>query len=379
MTTGGLSIPRGRVLPWTVPAVAGSAPLTILKYGLIHALVDAATAGLVLSTRGISDTAMLSLVLLYNTVAFAPQFLLGALVDRYRDPRRAAALGCALAALGIPAAQVDPFLGVAIAGLGNALFHVGGGSLVLRATPGKAAGPGFFVAPGGIGLFAGMAMGQTGTYPHAFMALLLLACCGDSLLPASPFQREKPIRRLCRTDSPAAALFLLLLVVLVRALAGMTVVFPWKNGLTMGGALVLAATLGKALGGVAADRWGWRRISVGGLLLAAPLMTFFGDAAELGLAGSFLFQTTMAVTLAAVALVLPGRPAFAFGLPCLALWIGALPSFTTKKELLGNDRFLFVAILASAALLHLGLGLLPRTITARTEDTAREAGHRRCA
>jgi FSR family fosmidomycin resistance protein-like MFS transporter len=379
MTTGGLSIPRGRVLPLTVPAVAGSARLTIAQYGLTHALVDAATAGLVLSTRGVSDAALFSLVLLYNTVAFAPQFLLGALVDRHCDPRRAAALGCALAALGIPAALVDPLLGAGVAGLGNALFHVGGGSLVLRASPGRAAGPGIFVAPGGIGLFVGMAMGKTGTYPPALMAALLLACCGTSLLAAAPPQLEEPPRRTPRPDSPAATLLLLLLVVAVRALAGMTAVFPWRNGFVMGAALVLAATLGKALGGVAADRWGWRRISVGSLVLAAPLMTFFGDAAALGLAGSLLFQATTAVTLAAVALLLPERPAFAFGLPCLALWIGALPSFTTRKDLLGSDLFLFAAILASAALLHLGLGLLPRPAIARAGDVACELQHRRCA
>lgn len=345
----------------------------LAQYGLTHALVDATTAGLVLSTRGVSGEVLFAVVLLYNTVAFAPQFLLGSVVDRLHDPRPAAALGCALAALAIPAAAVAPLLGAAVAGLGNALFHVGGGSIVFRMAPGKAAGPGIFVAPGGLGLFAGIVMGGTGMYPGALMAALTLAAGAAALLIEVPQAREAPAPRTVQPDLFEAALLLLLLVVTVRALAGMTAVFPWKSGFVMGGALALCATLGKALGGVTADRWGWRRVSVASLVLAAPLMTFLGDSPALGLLGSFLFQMTMAVTLTAVAVLFPARPAFAFGLPCLALWVGALPAFTPQKALFGNDALLCGAILLSALLLHLGLGLVPRLAAARAGPDAHVA------
>lgn len=355
---------RSLSVPFTPTARALVVPydarLTLVQYGLAHALVDATTAGLVLSTRGVSDTALFAVILLYNTLAFAPQFAFGALVDRFRDPRPAAAGGCALAALAVPAATLDPFFGAAIAGVGNALFHVGGGSVVLRIAPGKAAGPGIFVAPGGLGLFAGIMMGKTGAYPGTIMVLLMGLCCAAALLVQGPPAKEAPARRETDPDLFEAALILILLVVTVRALAAMTAVFPWKSGAVMGGALALSMTLGKGLGGVISDRYGWRRVAVTSLVLSAPLMTFLGDSAALGLIGAFLFQVTMAVTLTSVAVMFPARPAFAFGLPCLALWVGALPAFTPYKAALGNDALLCAVILVSALLLYGGLGLLTR-------------------
>ncbi len=341
-------------------AVPYDARFTLAQYGLMHALVDATTAGLVLSTRGVSEQVLFAVVLLYNTLAFAPQFAFGALVDRFPDPRPAAAIGCAIAALAVPAATLDPFLGAALAGIGNALFHVGGGSVVLRIAPGRAAGPGIFVAPGGLGLFAGIMMGKSGSYPGVIMMLLMGLCCAAALIVQGPPEKEVRARRQTDPDLFEAALILVLLVVAVRALAGMTAVFPWRSGAVMGGALAVSMTLGKGLGGVISDRFGWRRVAVTSLVLSAPLMSFLGASAVLGLLGAFLFQVTMAVTLTTVAVMFPSRPAFAFGLPCLALWVGALPAFTPHKSALGKDALLCAVILVSALLLYGGLALLDR-------------------
>jgi hypothetical protein len=148
------------------------------------------------------------------------------------------------------------------------------------------------------------------------------------------------------------------MTVMVRALVGMTVALPWKSNFTLACFLVGGIVLGKGLGGVVADRFGWRKVAVTGLIVSAPLITFLGDVPLLGIAGAFLFQMTMAVTLASIASMFPGRSAFAFGLPCLALIIGALPSFTEQKELIGSDWILFTVILLSAALLFAGLSML---------------------
>ena len=51
------------------------------------------------------------------------------------------------------------------------------------------------------------------------------------------------------------------------------------------------------------------------------------------LLGLLLFQTTMPVTLVAVARALPrGARGVAFGLPCLALVLGSLPGLTPGAE-----------------------------------------------
>ena len=51
-------------------------------------------------------------------------------------------------------------------------------------------------------------------------------------------------------------LLLLLGCIGVRSLIGFSLVMPWKSVLALALTLTLAVTLGKALGGVLADRWG---------------------------------------------------------------------------------------------------------------------------
>jgi hypothetical protein len=64
----------------------------------------------------------------------------------------------------------------------------------------------------------------------------------------------------------------------------------------------------------------------------------------------FLLNLTMPVTLAAVADTLPGRPAFAFGLTCLALILGAFAAFTGPW--LGGEWLVFCVTIASAFALY---------------------------
>jgi hypothetical protein len=49
-----------------------------------------------------------------------------------------------------------------------------------------------------------------------------------------------------------------------------------------------------------------------------------------------LFNLTMAVTLTATAVLLPGRPGLDFGIPCLALFVGMLP-IATEFRLVFDD------------------------------------------
>ena len=82
-------------------------------------------------------------ILLYNFCAFAMQLPLGAVLDRLSDrrwPLRFAALGCGLTVVGA-------FCHPAVLGMGNALFHVGGGVDVIR-DGGRCEKLGIFVARG---------------------------------------------------------------------------------------------------------------------------------------------------------------------------------------------------------------------------------------
>ena len=296
-------------------------------YGVAHAVVDAICAGMLISLwhGGVVDAGEVGAwIVSYNILAFATQPLLGLLVDRYQFPRAAAVAGCLVTAMAPVVGSHWPLCGVILAGLGNAVFHLGAGSICLNLTPGRATAPGLFVAPGAVGLFVGTELANRGLFAAwPFLLALAVLAIGMALTKQPALVRDfrPPV-------FPRAALIPLVLILAcigVRSLVGFAVDLPWKSGLPLAIGLVVVVFLGKSLGGVLADRIGWGRVAVGSLAVAAALLAFGASNIVPAMMGMFLINLTMPVTLAATANLLPGRPAFAFGLTALALELGALP------------------------------------------------------
>ena len=130
-----------------------------------------------------------------------------------------------------------------------------------------------------------------------------------------------------------AVLVLLLAVVALRSFSGFAFCVPWKAGWQGLVCLALASFGGKAFGGFLADRYGWR-LSCSALPVAAALAASHYDAfLPAACLALFAFQCTTGVTLAGIQSLFPGRPAFSFGLPCLALLAGALPFLLPQPAL----------------------------------------------
>jgi len=72
----------------------------------------------------------------------------------------------------------------------------------------------------------------------------------------------------------------------------------------------------------------------------------------------FLFQMTMPVTVAALGVLLPRRPGLAFGLACVALIGGSVPTFYHAVKGYYGTALFVALILASAAALFVALGAL---------------------
>jgi FSR family fosmidomycin resistance protein-like MFS transporter len=234
---------------------------------------------------------------------------------------------------------------------------VGGGSISLNLTPNRATAPGIFVAPGAIGLAIGIMVGKTGQFvPWMFVAVLAACCAGIAAVRIPPVDyHERPAGE----NAGLAGLIVLLLLgsISIRALIGLTVELPWKADTGLLAILVLGVAGGKAAGGILADRFGWMRVAVSGLLISAPLIAFGAHSPGIAIPGVFLFNLTMAVTLTAIAAMFPGRSGYAFGLTCLALLIGALPTFTELKPILNRELLIFGIILLSTSALFGGLKL----------------------
>lgn len=333
---------------------------SLVVYGLAHAVIDAISAGILLTLwhgAGLTDAG--GFFVLYNLLAFGAQPLLGLAVDGSRQPRTAALVGVGLVAGSTVVFARWPLLGVILVGSGNALFHLGAGSIALRLTPGRATAPGIFVAPGALGLFLGTYLGQTGTFV-AWPFVLALACLAVGMvklaMPAMAYeQRRMPVK----WNWAVMMLALLLSCIAVRALVGFAVVLPWKSVMALAVTLTVAVVLGKAVGGVLADRWGWGRIAVGALAVSTPLLAFGANVPAVAIIGLFLFNFAMPVTLAATANVLPGRPAFAFGLTCLALELGGwlVTQSGCDASRFGHPWIIFGMTLGAVIALYLALRL----------------------
>jgi FSR family fosmidomycin resistance protein-like MFS transporter len=341
-------------------------------YGLIHALVDAACAAAVVrASRSsyIGDLGAFWTVAGYDLLAFGLEFPLGLVVDRLRLARFSMIIGAAMAAVALAPGPIPPLATMIVAGVGNALFHLGAGGLVLRSAGGRAAPAGVFVAPGALGLGLGMWMGRTGrgsTFP-IYIALAFAVVALITLDKPAAAGRSTPSQAKVQPAIFAWLILLMLLLVsvAVRSLVGFGACFQCPGSLAVAIGLPAAAFLGKLVGGIMADRLGWLRASTGALLLSLPLIAFSGGSLFLALPGVLLFQSTMAVTLVAVYALMPRWPATAFGLPCLALVAGAFPTFfPAGKQLFGRWTFILLIAL-SAAVLALALRRLTRYGLAR--------------
>ena len=238
---------------------------------------------------------------------------------------------------------------------------------------GRATELGIFVAPGALGVLLGIWLGGTAVPAQAGVACLLAACAvllGVQRMPVLPRAQV----RLGAGGRAVAGVALLALVVVVRSLVGGAVGAQWRGLWTVTLLLVVAAFLGKVLGGMLADRLGFRVIAVGALLAMLPMIRFASSSVPAGFAAVCLIQMTMAITLAAAYRRFPVRPATVFGLFSLMLLAGALPALTqvAGARIVLQMPAILVGITALVLFGGLSLCAKSRAETAAGKESARE-------
>ncbi|MCF7820275.1 MAG: hypothetical protein K9M44_02270 [Candidatus Pacebacteria bacterium] len=319
-------------------------------YSLIHGIIDLVSVTMVLGSviwAGLSASTAIMLVIAYNLTAFALQAPIGFLIDYLKTPKEGALVGCLLLLLSL-ALYMNPVLVVMLAGLGNAFFHVGGGSISLNIKKTKALYPGIFVAPGALGLSLGVILGYSGSIPFLWLLALLLISIIFIVFSKTPeisYKKSSKVKE--KINYFYLVIAFLLLSVSIRSLYGLSAVFTWKSEMFWLISLTTAIVLGKALGGLIADNLGWRKTAVLALAISAPLLAFFQDQPILAITGAFFFQMTMPITLTAVSNMMPGKSASAFGLTVLALAVGTVPVYLFSKSILANQYLVFLVILVS--------------------------------
>lgn len=286
--------------------------------------------------------------LLYNVLAFGLQIIFGSLSDRF--PRLEKILGLEgldlmlipLIMIWISQGPAASWISMIMAAILNAAFHVGGGVSVIRRSAGKTAPSGIFVSSGALGVIAGTICGLSGRGAFLPVFIVLVATVMVFLttdnwaMDLVNYERRgekgekfpSPARNYIRFDTiktgTAFAAGCMFFAVLIRSYAG----FIWPLGFEKEGLLILlipiASCLGKALGGVAADRFGAVETASVSLVISVLLFLMgYGSWIVMGLAVMF-FNMAMPVTLVGLVSAMPDNVGFAFGLSTLALLAGYL-------------------------------------------------------
>ncbi len=286
-----------------------------------HFLVDAlCIATLFGSVAKNGDIAVA--VVLYNTMAFSTQCLMGLITDRSGQWTFLGCVSMLAVVLGF-LLPVHWVIKLILMGLGNSLFHVCGGTLTLLESKGKAWKLGVFVAPGAIGVSMGTLWPELG----GFFAFALLVCALET--GALALCRKDSPQKLCIKSAeegrlPALAIVLLTAAVAVRAVGGSAVSFPWKQGWGLSLLMSAFVFMGKGLGGFVCDRIGPSKTALWSLIPAAILVAFCSQHMLPSVAGQFLLNLSMPVTLFLLYRAMPDSPGFAFGLAASALWPGTI-------------------------------------------------------
>ena len=352
--------------------------VTTFAFALCHFVVDFACVSTMLCavSRVLGESGQDSLefvalsILLYDIVAFTLQLPVGIVLDKLDKNSYAALLSYALVGAGVlislfPVALLE-WLAVLLLAVGNALFHSAGGLIVLNISQ-KHAGPsGIFIATGAIGVFLGTQSAQMERLQIAFSLLVLLFLCALITLVVQKVNKKYWNVHNVAFDIPKfssntlLAIALLSLVVALRSYVGMVMAFPWKSEMLLLVLSILGVFAGKALGGVVADRIGFRTTAIFSLIVAATLFVPSWEVPVMGLLGVFFFNFTMSITLASLANILPNAKGTAFGLACFSLAVGALPALLGFR--VEHPVMLSVISLVSALALGVGLTLVKDTV-----------------
>lgn len=352
--------------------------VTTFAFALCHFVVDFACVSTmlcavsrVLGGSGQDSLELIALsILLYDVVAFAFQLPVGIALDKLDKNSLAAMLSYALVGGGVLLSLVPvaffEWLAVLLLAAGNALFHCAGGLCVLNISQ-KHAGPsGIFIATGAVGVFLGTFSAQYGRLQVAFSLLVLLFLCALITLVVQKVNKKYwnvhnasfDIPRL--SSNTLLAIALLSLVVALRSYVGMVMAFPWKSEMLLLVLSILGVFAGKALGGVVADRIGFRTTAIFSLIVAATLFVPSWEIPVMGLLGVFFFNFTMSITLASLANILPNAKGTAFGLASFSLAVGALPALAGFR--IEHPLMLSAMSLVSAFALGVGLTLVKDSV-----------------
>ena len=335
----------------------------IALYTILHFLVDFACAVLLYFQASPflhTYNDIFYAFLLYNFFAFAIQLPIGILADYMNKNALIAGTGCLLVVLAYLCAPLG-LTACIIAGIGNACFHIGAGIDIINLSDKKASPSGIFVSSGALGIFLGaQPFMNTPTAPIMFMLLLSLGgYISYRIYHKYHTQLSNIIEKHNLSLSEIFMITCLCGTVLLRSYTGFVLAFEWKSPFVIGLIFTSGIVLGKALGGILGDKFGFKKTAIISLTLSA--ICFYGafqnntTGIVMGILGVLLFNMTMPITLTALVNFMPAQKGMAFGLLTFMLFLGATPALYNVQFPYFNPLGLCLLVALSGIILYSGL------------------------
>lgn len=333
-------------------------PLPGLLYFYVH-FVTEVICFFMLGQYGGDSLYLWFIPLLYDMLAFIPQSLIGYACDKL--PRLHVGVpGLALLALALPVWNTglfdSPVVSLVILCLGNACTHVAGAEVTLRTARGRLGPSAVFVAGGSFGVITGTLLAKTAL---PYWTLVLLAATAVPFVLLAEDERKKadaeravPCADFRYNAVKVGAVWVVLLatfIVIVRGYMGYGIPTAWKKTTFQTVMLFVTMGVGKAAGGLIADRFGVKKTAMLSAVLALPFLLIGDQHMLVSLIGVMFFSMTMSITLALLVSVLPRTPGLAFGLTTIGLFLGTAPIFFFKFTTVRANCIL-IAVLTAVCL-----------------------------
>ena len=325
---------------------------------IVHFLIEVIcfTTVLHLSNHNVGYAVLIAVI--YDMLAFYPQFLIGLIHERFKKLNISLISGIIML-IGVilfqyQASFTQNIVAVIFIALGNAFLHdccaiqttlIGKGTLFPTA---------LFVGAGSFGVAVGTYLSGFEVPKYCLLIMMALIIVLMLLTNSSWIREDYEYARFNiisqkHIDKKMVIIITAFFVTTVRSYMSYAIPISWKKETWQMFLLFFMMGLGKIVGGFLADRIGPYKTGVFSAIFSIPFLVFGDNLMTVSIIGVFLFSFTMSITYGMFLSVFNDNPGFAFGLTTLALGFGSLlPAFISGFGKLGDILIVIVFSLISA-------------------------------
>ena len=293
---------------------------------------------------------------IYDGLAFVPQSIIGYLNDKMPkiNMEYIGVFLFFISYLIYGLTNINIYVSLIILCLANAFLHISGAEATLKSAQGKLSPAAIFVSGGSFGVITGKLLSRTMINP-LIMLLPIISIIPFILLAKTYEEKTSSTNKFNYTKdniNPKIIIIIAVFVVIIRGYMGYGIPTSWNKTTIETILFFVTMGIGKALGGILSDIFGIRKIAILSTLLAIPFLCFGDNIMLISLIGIMFFSMTMAITLGALVSTLKETPGLAFGLTTIGLYLGTVPIFFIKLNMLTNIIIIIIFSILCAFLLN---------------------------